>query len=657
MSLGQPAAFSYRADIDGLRAVAVLSVLAYHAFPGALRGGFIGVDIFFVISGFLITSIILGDLQRQRFSVLEFYRRRVRRIFPALLLVMTTVLVFGWFALLPQEYAHFGKHLAGGAGFVSNLMLWSESGYFDEIAETKLLLHLWSLAIEEQFYLVWPLLLALVFRRNGSLLLMSAAIIAASFGYSIWLIGQDPTAAFFSPLPRAWELIAGAGLAILASRGLVAGPALANALSAAGTACLALALWFITPKVAFPGWWATLPVLGTALVIAAGPAAALNRLFYAARPMVWVGLISYPLYLWHWPLISYAYIEEGAKPATAIRAAAALIAILLAFLTYRYVERPIRRGWGGTRTFPGLLIVMASLGLIGAGLAALDGIPARVPSAQNAQKSEEPQLPSDSTQACRSRFPELASAKYCYLFGQGEPELAIVGDSHALQYAEALAAQIREKPFVLIAHTGCLPFSTRARHELPACAGVMEATSRFIASKASIRQVVLAGHWGYLSSGGFATVRGSAWRLPLALSAEREQEFVELARQFLAPQQQPGREWIALLDVPYLDFNINKCVVERPLNWVSRPVERCGVERARHEQTSAGYERALRAALAGLPGSSLHDPKPLLCDSSWCSAVREGPQGREALYADGDHLNRQGTELVIRELAARHGWR
>src|SRR3954462_920038 len=206
-------AHAYRPDVDGLRAVAVLAVLAYHAFPSVLPGGFAGVDVFFVISGYLITGIIIEDLARERFTYANFYWRRIRRIFPALILVLVTCLALGWLVLLPDEYAQLGKHVAAGAGFVSNIALWREAGYFDSAAELKPLLHLWSLGVEEQYYLVWPLFLFLFKKQSNRMLWMILGIGALSFILNILMVSRYPTAAFYLPVTRFWELLAGSLLA------------------------------------------------------------------------------------------------------------------------------------------------------------------------------------------------------------------------------------------------------------------------------------------------------------------------------------------------------------------------------------------------------------------------------------------------------------
>lgn len=358
----------YRPDIDGLRAVAVLSVVIFHAFPGLLRGGFVGVDIFFVISGFLISTIIVGNLRRDRFSFAEFYGRRIRRIFPALLLVLIASDALGWFALLADEYQQLGKHTAGGAGFVSNFVLWGESGYFDSTAESKPLLHLWSLGIEEQFYIVWPLLLWAAWKARVNLLLATAAIGLASFGLNIATVGDDTIAAFYSPQTRFWELLVGAGLACAAAHKTQAptlGDGLANALSLAGSALIVSGIALIDKERQFPGGWAMLPTVGAALVIAAGSRAWLNRVVLANRVLVWFGLISFPLYLWHWPLLSFARILEAAPPTRGMRIAAIAASIGLAWLTFRLIERPIRFGSHRQAKALALLVLMTLIGTAG----------------------------------------------------------------------------------------------------------------------------------------------------------------------------------------------------------------------------------------------------------------------------------------------------
>lgn len=363
----------YRADIDGLRAVAVAIVVAYHAFPRQVPGGFIGVDVFFVISGYLISGIILGRLAEQRFSFADFYARRIRRIFPALAIVMASLAAAGWFLLFADDYRDLGKHIAAGAGFAANFVLWQEASYFDTAAELKPLLHLWSLGIEEQFYLVWPMMLVIASRWRRGPLALTLVLGAASFLVAIWTVRLDRTAAFYVPWTRFWELLAGsvlacvqadARLSTIAPR-LTSSATIANGMSAAGLLMIAAGVVLIDASRVFPGLWVLLPVAGTFLLIAAGTHAWCNRVVLSCRVMVWVGLISYPLYLWHWPLLAFARILSGGAPSAGARVSLIAVSVLLAWLTYRLIESPIRFGSRRRVAVPALSGAMAVMFAIG----------------------------------------------------------------------------------------------------------------------------------------------------------------------------------------------------------------------------------------------------------------------------------------------------
>lgn len=360
----------YRPDIDGLRAVAVLSVVGFHAFPTAFPGGFVGVDIFFVISGFLISNIVFGSLDTGQFSFQQFYARRIKRIFPALMLVLFFCLAVGRLKLLADEYKELGKHISAGTGFVSNIVLWKESGYFDSAAELKPLLHLWSLGIEEQFYLLWPPLLFLAWKRGwvGGLLI---TLCTASFAINIGQIKYDPVAAFYLPFSRMWELLIGCCLSYsfqvkkeTAVVSVIARKLRGNASSVTGLVLVLCALFVLDRKTPFPGWAALLPTIGALLLISAGSEAWVNRHILSNRAFVFIGLISYPLYLWHWPLLSFAHITLSKQPPNGTVTVIVFVSVVLAWLTYRFVERPIRRAQ--TFRLPlGLVGVAAAAGCIG----------------------------------------------------------------------------------------------------------------------------------------------------------------------------------------------------------------------------------------------------------------------------------------------------
>jgi peptidoglycan/LPS O-acetylase OafA/YrhL len=489
----------YRPDIDGLRAVAVLAVVVYHAFPKAVRGGFIGVDIFFVISGYLISTIIFGSLAGSGFSYREFYARRIRRILPALLPVMAATCVIGWYVLLSDEFRELGKHLLASAGFVSNLALWNEAGYFDTAAETKPLLHLWSLAVEEQFYIFWPLFLGLVWRvRSGlgkSKLAWWIGVAAAlSFLLNVATIHRHPEAVFYSPLSRIWELAAGALLAHSALRRTAPrGARNSEARVLAGLVLIGLGLYFIQKEKTFPGWWAMLPVLGACLCISAGPLTWLGRNVLGSRVFVWFGLISYPLYLWHWPLLAYARIVENGVPGPVVRGVAVVAAIVLAWLTYRFLERPVRKS-DNPAAVRWLLIGMVALAVIGTAIFARL-VPAR---------HSDPTLQAIASASTDWGYPDTMQlvkrgGEEIYKIGDGSDRVLLLGDSHIEQYGPRAIELARIAPEKL----GTLYFATRgacpaipqlSEDRDPGCAERREHMEAF-ARSAEVDAVVIGGCW------------------------------------------------------------------------------------------------------------------------------------------------------------------
>jgi peptidoglycan/LPS O-acetylase OafA/YrhL len=387
-SLKTPIHIGYRPDIDGLRAVAVLSVLCFHAFSKSLPGGFVGVDIFFVISGFLISSIIFRNMERRSFSFIDFYVRRIKRILPVLIVVLAACGTYGWLEMFPDEFLALGKHVAAGATFSSNFVLWNEAGYFDDASSTKPLLHLWSLAIEEQFYLLWPILALISFRLRMSFLRVNVVIVLASFVTGIYLMHADRTAAFYSPASRFWEIGVGSALAWFVFRHpaayekIVDKRRLADAISLLGALALAFSILYFSERLAFPGYWAALPVLGAAAVIFAGPQALVNKWILSSRMAVWVGLISYPIYLWHWPLLTAAHLSTSpfiVENIAAVKLVIMAASVLLGWLSYKLVETPIKRVRADKPLAAGIFAALLLLG--GAGFYTMRalGFPNRVP--------------------------------------------------------------------------------------------------------------------------------------------------------------------------------------------------------------------------------------------------------------------------------------
>lgn len=464
----------YRPDIDGLRALAVLSVIGYHAFPNWLPGGFIGVDLFFVISGFLISSIILSHCENNTFSLVDFYQRRIKRIFPALILVLLFSCTLGWFALYPDEYKQLGRHIAAGVGFVSNFVLWKEAGYFDAYADTKPLLHLWSLGIEEQFYIIWPCLLWVAHKRKIKVLGLIIFCAIVSFVFNLYMTHHNVVAAFYSPQSRFWELLAGSLLAwlLINNEWRVTDwlarhrQKLATIFSLLGFILLFGVVMMFSNKTIFPGAWALLPILAGGLLIVAGPASWLNKQVLGHPVLRWFGLISFPLYLWHWPLLSFARIMEGDIPTRSIRIMAVLMAILLATLTYYAIEKPIRWGKKANSLKIGCLIVlMIVTGSFGLYIKKQNGLATRFKAHPELLSLKQNYFqPANLLIQCSevlNEFKGLAFDGGCFLTQKKTPKLLFIGDSHNIHYASEVSKQFKE-PTLIISQTSCLPFSNNA---------------------------------------------------------------------------------------------------------------------------------------------------------------------------------------------------
>jgi peptidoglycan/LPS O-acetylase OafA/YrhL len=665
----------YRPDIDGLRAVAILSVVGYHAFPYSIEGGFIGVDIFFVISGFLISSIIISSLEKGTFSFTEFYARRIKRIFPALLLVLTACLLFGWFALLPDEYKQLGKHIAAGAGLASNLILWQEAGYFDNAAQTKPLLHLWSLGIEEQFYILWPLLIFFAWKWRYNLLILAVTIAAISFAINIRQIDTDPVQAFYSPLTRSWELMAGSILAYLTlkqislvgkvsqmlqsalgntvTRPMTLGASIRNAQSVLGGILLTVPVFLLTQKAAFPGWWALLPIAGTLLIISAGQHAWLNRTILSHRSMVWFGLISYPFYLWHWPLLSFARIVEGGMPTLAIRLAGVIISIALAWLTYGWIEKPIRysKNWGTPTIILSSLIVLS--GVVGYGIYRFDGLGFR--NSESTYKYLLGQLGKwdyRKNQTCIDKF-GTNFPLFC-ISSSINPEVILFGDSHANQLYPGLVKSYGNSKGILSIGMGApldsVVVSLQYSSSHPWTRGYESYRSvlQLIKESPELKTVILAAHWEPLIHGNFVLEEK---RLSLGnVYLTRENELVrhldnegifktgleETIKKLLAA----NKNVIVAINTPEVTVTPIECLKHYPSgNYCSFKKENV----LKRQQLFRDYLHELKTKY---PNIVIFDPVPIICPGETCFIYNRN----QLLYRDSSHISEYASEMIGEDL-------
>lgn len=606
---------SYRSDIDGLRAVAILLVLIFHAFPDALPGGFIGVDVFFVISGYLITGIIQSELQVGRFSLATFYARRIRRIFPALIVVLSATLMLGWFFFLPNEFISLGKNVYAGALFFPNLMLLSEVGYFDTAAQLKPLRHLWSLGIEEQFYFAFPLVLLVLWRVKRRTLFAVIAIALASFALNAALLEGHPSAAFYLPFTRAWELMAGAALVMAPRVRLWAH----NPAALIGIGLIATAAFCLDRKTPYPGWWTLPPVVGTALLIIS-PSSLLNRSVLSVRPVVFMGLISYPLYLWHWPLLSFFDILLE-RPSPELRAAVILASAVLAYVTYRFIEKPIRSGPFRVMKVAGLSAAMLVVCAGGILVVISGGYPPRLSAAVASAGILSPSFGSLQKSRCMilsdvtTEFPAE-----CIDTGTSGPLLLLWGDSTAGALAPGFRKlqATRDFRFGQLVISSCQPILDYDAAGVPNCRKMNDRALAIVQnSRPDI--VVLASLWGNtFEEIGKTVARLKALNVPKVIVMGRPPVWnTDLATSFLKFHlihggQMPTRQDRSHVDSDWTDARIKQQV-----------------------EAAAGEFVSTYAAI---------------CNADSC-LTRAGDNSPHILASDRLHLTEAGSIFVVNEVA------
>lgn len=646
----------YRPDIDGLRAFAVLSVVVYHLFPELLPGGFVGVDVFFVISGFLITGIIISDIDRDRFSILDFYKRRVRRIFPALCVVLAAVLVAGSIFLFTDELRALGLHVLGGATFSSNIILLNESGYFDTAAASKPLLHLWSLGIEEQFYIVWPLLLYFLIRGSRSVIGGLASVAGLSFAANILLVGPHPDRTFYLPFSRFWELALGGLIATTESRRWFGASvreklrSYQTALSALGIVSLIAAVFFCS-EASFPGWWALLPCAGAALTIMAGPTALPSAYTLSLRPAVFVGLISYPLYLWHWPLLVFSQATVATDLSFYFKLVLLAASVVLAWATYRLIEAPIRSGPKRPRLHFHLASALACLGIVGLAIYFNDGLAARGEAFHRRGDVQSwPALTVDRYNAhplARQLFrDEFQNGRDFFLVPTAPvPSIAVIGDSHANRLAVAIGASDENSDRVLNLGRGtCLPLlnvETIRRGRAFGCQPLMKNIINYVAATDSIKDVALSAFYDTYFDGLIAKA-GQNQPADLEAGSRLFRESLLATVRLLVDA---GKHVVIVADVPEMRFPISECV-KRP-NSFSRYRSDCSISLSEHLERTSTSREAIAWVASQVPGVVTLDPTRILCDHDRCYAKLNG----ELEYSlDGNHLNFTGARRLGRWL-------
>lgn len=621
---------NYRADIDGLRAVAVLSVVVFHAFPDILPGGFVGVDIFFVISGYLITSILLSN--RNGFSFIDFYSRRIKRIFPALLTILLVTFIAGWAILLKSEFLQLNTHVTAGSLFYSNFQLLNEVDYFDTKSETKPLLHLWSLAIEEQFYILWPLIIWASFRSKVSPIVVIITLAALSFYTNVTLTYSDKMSAFYLPQSRAWELLSGGALAWISLRikglsvdGIKPGRMISfisiNIFSVSGFGLLAYSIFSITKSSDFPGYLAIMPVVGAVLVISSGQKAILNRVILSNRLAVWFGLISFPLYLWHWPILSFISILTDNDASRSIKTVAVASSIVLAWVTFRFIELPVRKKPGFTAFIPSLavgMLVLASFSYFvsprlynhyweNSSKIALET------TASFSPKRKECHLPP------HEGFEKIPACEY---FGSTSKQVAVFGNSHATELAYALATDLQGKGIGVKHYTmsGCMtPKVVDGKYDKSICNDWQVFSVNKISQDPDIKYIVV------------------SYRVETFLF---EPGYKEGFRLLIDKLVNSGKKVFLVMQAPKIEHYINYYI---RYSLAGMDVKSGSISDWK-ELNKDEY-----SFIRGLPKSiTVIDPADEFCDSVDCYAIRNNA----SLYFDDNHMSVAGASLVSKKIAS-----
>lgn len=604
----------YRADIDGLRAIAVLMVVIFHFWPNVLPGGFIGVDVFFVISGFLITGLIVSGREQSNFSLLEFYRRRILRLLPALVLLLAGLLAVGWFTLLASEYENLGQHVIAAATFTSNLLLLKGStAYFAPDVHDLPLLHLWSLGIEEQFYLVFPFVVILL-RTRKKLLFGLLGLAVLSFAAALSLFADAPAASFYNPAARAWELLFGGAVFLLPWR-----------TNDRWTPYLGLLLvvasgYLLSANIFEKSWLIAIPVIGAGLLLAreTSDGHAIQRRLLSLKPVVYLGLISYPLYLWHWSLRSVLHIVESGQEEQWQLALWLFASVVLAILTYQFVEKPIRTKQRASRTYQlrataGLIAALFAIGGFGMFVVSQKGLPDRAAFADIGELFR-----FDSKQSCEKWSGEKFENDYCYASPDSStPVLAVIGDSHANALAPMFESLVDEKhqSFVQLGRGFC-PMMLGG-YDTPFCGGLAKKAYEFISRTPSIRAVFIASRWDlYLKN------------------EQQTKELYSVLAATVRDYKTLGKKVYFILTVPAA--YPPKACLDRPLQ-VHEPAS-CVIPYA-VGAFHYGYRESLYRHLLTLGFDEIIDPSPVFCREGVCYMKGDG----RIFYNDVDHLSAYGA--------------
>lgn len=615
---------SYRPDIDGLRAVAVLSVILYHYGATWLPGGFTGVDVFFVISGYIITFHSLNRIELGTFTIRDFYRRRVKRIAPPLILMVSAILVFGWLYFTPSEYAGLAKSAGAAAIGFGNLYFYRNTDYFDQAAETQPLLHTWSLGVEEQFYFVWPLVLWLGLPLAASRTRFRNALAGAvilGFVYAVWQTSEDPKTAFYLPHPRAWELGLGALVAFLPK---ISSSRLGETLSTIGLVLVAWSVIAVSQQDTFPGLNAAYACLGAALLVWPRNHASICSRLLSVAPLQKVGLISYGLYLWHWPLIVfYRHLTLDQKPGFAQVIGLLLTCVAISYVSYRYIERPIMFS---KRTAARYLIALAGTLVIASLLIHhWQGVPARLSDTVLAYSAGADDY-SRRRPTCHRTDQFNPPLEQSCLYGDqtATPALAMWGDSHGVELAEAIGERLapRHGSVLGMTYSSCPPALNFKAPLQKGCEAFTAKALEFLVNSESIQTVFLAAYYEFY------------------LNSPADRAFLNGLTEAATALASSGKQVIIVASNPEIP-GVSIPQAAARLAMIGQ-VDSLSVTMKEHEAYSATARNHLESLASTLDNVAIFDPTSALCHGGRCPMVMSG----KPLLFDDNHLSRTGAAIV-----------
>lgn len=633
----------YRAEIDGLRALAVFPVILFHAGFEIFRGGFLGVDVFFVISGYLITTILIEDMEHTRFDLVYFYERRARRILPALFVVMLACIPFAWMWMLPTQMKDFSQSLVAVSLFASNILFWSESGYFAADAEEKPLLHTWSLAVEEQYYVFFPIFLALAWRFGKSKVFWMIVVFAGiSLLLSEWGWRNHPIANFYLGPSRAWELLAGSISAFIVQKN---GVQKKGGLALVGLAAIVFSIFAYDESTPFPSTYTLVPVLGVVLLILYADKETLVAKLLSTKVMVVTGLISYSAYLWHQPLFAFARIRLADQPPTVLMLILSVISLILAYLSWRYIEKPFRQRELIPRktifsiAFFGLLTFLV-LGFVGH---IQNGFRDRFDIAESIYSSLSR---SERQSECFGR--KLIKSRESWFCSIGDNSARnsyfVFGDSHALSFLPAIDTALTKlgDSGLFVGTGGCTPFlgihSLRGNQVENNCNELNRRVYDLIESE-GITKLILVARWTLYTDGGYGGTNfahiGFNPHDPKTPEISRS-AFVHGFMQTVKEYQKIGVEVIVVPQIPQQRYDALDIYVKSTIS--NKGLEELSITRDEHTQLQSFTNAVFKTG-----NVKVYDFTSALCNEAYCPVGTS----EESYYYDDDHLSLSGSRLLV----------